>query len=629
MDDEPSGHLFGTPRAAEAAAALARGDIEAARSAVALCDPDARRADRTLMLVEADLAVRTRTATLFGLEQVRSACDTVHAAWADALISEYLFWQSDPAAFLHALDALAGVTDDALAPAPVLVGRGRLKRIVAVAQLFSGNPDGPQQGWRLVSEAVNDLTRAGWEEERAVAVALFSTLWTSISWDDVERSCAALEEATQRLRRLRSPYLSLALVGRAVVNFVAGDMHATHLSLDEADAVDGAGPGVVDVGVFTDFLRSLARMLGTWSGAAGHGGTSEAEFRRQADAFLLAAPERGAGSIAVVLGMVMADLGDMSAAESWLDRSLDQQSFTPYGYLDRDALRARIAVSRADIAAVDTIRQICDTYKRSGFARWAGILYARTALDARRAGLTELSANLHLEAEANLVDPPARTLWEILLTTPGDQAVAPAADRSRSILRLLAPAATVLDPDGTSRAVAASVARLLVVLATARRRMGVEEVIDRLWPDNDPAGGRNRLNQAVHRARRALGLGPDEFLVRSDEGVELVAHPAWRVDVWEFTDAVAGNLTARRAAFELYEADLCATQLAYDEAVLDARRRLHTAYCDLATNLIASNGADAAAVAARIERVGVDDPALVDAAAAALRLQGRGSLPSA
>src|SRR5689334_1184067 len=48
-------------------------------------------------------------------------------------------------------------------------------------------------------------------------------------------------------------------------------------------------------------------------------------------------------------------------------------------------------------------------------------------------------------------------------------------------------------------------AALVKLLALAPgQRLGREELIDRLWPDLDPAAGTNNFHQALHTARRLL-----------------------------------------------------------------------------------------------------------------------------
>lgn len=91
----------------------------------------------------------------------------------------------------------------------------------------------------------------------------------------------------------------------------------------------------------------------------------------------------------------------------------------------------------------------------------------------------------------------------------------------------------------------------VVKVVALRAVIAVEELIEILWPDTDPAVGRERLRTVLARVRRALGPG---VVVRDDEAVTL--SPAAEVDARTFDEraraaismaAVAGASEADRA----------------------------------------------------------------------------------
>jgi predicted ATPase len=114
-------------------------------------------------------------------------------------------------------------------------------------------------------------------------------------------------------------------------------------------------------------------------------------------------------------------------------------------------------------------------------------------------------------------------------------------------VRLLGGFAAAVDgtdvPDGAWRLRKAKELVKLLALAD-RHRLHREQAMEALWPGRDPASAANNLHQAVHAARRAIGV---EAIVVHDEMLRLES----AVDVAEFELAAAD---ARRAdTVEAYE----------------------------------------------------------------------------
>jgi len=161
-----------------------------------------------------------------------------------------------------------------------------------------------------------------------------------------------------------------------------------------------------------------------------------------------------------------------------------------------------------------------------------------------------------------------------------------------AVVRLLSPDLEVWRNGATVKLPGAG-ARILAVLVAQRQPVTVDRLADLLWPEIDLDAGRNRLNVTVHRLRKALDIRNDELLVRSTDGIALVPGTEWTIDGWLFADlAASAAADDRRTAFDLYRADLCSRQFAYDEALLTERRRLHALWVDLTVGLLSRGPTD-------------------------------------
>lgn len=154
----------------------------------------------------------------------------------------------------------------------------------------------------------------------------------------------------------------------------------------------------------------------------------------------------------------------------------------------------------------------------------------------------------------------------------------------RATIRLLGGFDVVIDgrtvPDDTwRRRQAASLVKLLCL--QPGRRMLREQVIDALWPDEDPDDAAPRLHKAAHYARRALG--PDSLVLARDV-VALLPHADVVVDLDLFDAAVAsaradGGAAGVERAIDVYRGDLLPDDLyeAWTEEARDRRRLQHLA----------------------------------------------------
>lgn len=143
-------------------------------------------------------------------------------------------------------------------------------------------------------------------------------------------------------------------------------------------------------------------------------------------------------------------------------------------------------------------------------------------------------------------------------------------------------------------------AEKLVRLLLARRAQGqqaitVDELIMRLWPDDDEQRGRKKLLPLLSNARRILE--PDieardsHFILRSAGSYFFDLNRSVTWDVVQFqgyvqqglaahrAGAYAGAIAALEAACALYQGDFLVED-AYADWAIEARRELVTTYCD-------------------------------------------------
>ncbi len=605
---------------------LADGDLVVLRGAVAAVP----QAERTLWLRVADTeaAVRLQVGGLAELQSLTAEADATEGAqdcraWMAAITAEHFFWRGDLLGLAVAEAALDLLPDEPLLPIRMLLARARLRRLAALGRLFSFDREGPLRARAVLDSALTDFTRGGWHEERAVTAALVSAMWAAVSWDEVRAGLRVLQEAVDLLRARRSHYLPLCLAGLALVAFLEGDMARVHDAASEAERLAAGMIPAVDVVVL--HLRGMARLVGEGPGAAG-------VLDEIAESFRAKMPQ-AAGSMATTAAAALADFGAYGVAEDWAGRARHGEAITPYGGFDREAVDARLElVHRPGEASLARFRDACLALESVGLDRFAGVTRLRAARDCERIGWDEPVAEMRAEGLAAVPPPPERTLWEAiwaepLLRRPVGVPVSGRGVRAGSggVLRVLRPDLGV-ERHGAILEVPLASARLLAVLVAERQALTVDRLLECLWPEVDPEAGRTRLNTAIYRIRRQLGLGPDELVVRRTDGVALVESDGWTVDAWEFERLVAGDGDARAGALGLYGGDLCGRQLAYDDRVDAERDRLQAVWTDLAAGLVDEGAVEPAAVAEAASRLRIDDPARMAPLAGALARAGHPAL---
>jgi predicted ATPase/DNA-binding SARP family transcriptional activator/DNA-binding CsgD family transcriptional regulator len=125
-------------------------------------------------------------------------------------------------------------------------------------------------------------------------------------------------------------------------------------------------------------------------------------------------------------------------------------------------------------------------------------------------------------------------------------------------------------------------AMLLKLLSLAPgHRLLRDQVLDVLWPDDDPKAAANRLHHALHVARRMLGSASGHLRLEGD-ALSLGPPEAVWIDVDAFEHALSAarrghELTAYRSALSLYAGDLLPGDL-YDDWAAPRREGLRHSY---------------------------------------------------
>jgi predicted ATPase/DNA-binding SARP family transcriptional activator/DNA-binding CsgD family transcriptional regulator len=174
---------------------------------------------------------------------------------------------------------------------------------------------------------------------------------------------------------------------------------------------------------------------------------------------------------------------------------------------------------------------------------------------------------------------------------------------------------------------------LVKLLALApRHRLHREQLIESLWPDQDPdAAGRN-LRVNLHAARRALASADDAdqtFLTIVGEEVVLQAPvPLW-IDAIEFERTAGealrtGDVELYRAALDLYGGDLLPADR-YEDWTIGRRERLRDIYLKLLSGYAdeLEQVGDVPALLDTLERILAADPTDEPSAARLMRVYAR------
>lgn len=544
-----------------------------------------------LRLLRAELASRDQTASLpdlLDLERtVRDAGAEDLVTWMNAILAEWGLWRGDFATFGYAFAAPSPRDADRLT---TLAG-ARLKRVQALVALAT-DATAPSTV-QLATEVGELFAAARAPEELGMTKVLFGLGQLAVS-DDLDPELVALiQRGVDELEALGADRLPAGLALVAWSTYLAGDFLTCSDTLDRyAEAETAPMPPLVIEGV--NAVHQLSRL---------HleGATDEIVTELRAIFERL----RRSTVPGWMIGPVADDLldhGQLEFAEDLLRAAGSVPSPVRAAGQALRGVQARVRILRfGDRSAVQDLFDLYEEWAAAGRARRSAASAARCAWSCRAAGLLDEADALERWARDQLAPFEELTPWEVAyLAGPRDGPTAPL----RGAVRVLHPDVAV-ERDGRSITVGDVQARLLAVLAAARRPVTTEWVITALWPEVDPDAGRNRLAAVLHRLRQKLALMPDELLRRTRHGLELDP-TGWEVDLWRFWELSDGTTDDRLAALELYQSDLAARQLAYDDVIEEHREQLRRRWLHTVRSLVAAGVLSEAEAQARAHRLGYE-----------------------
>jgi ATP/maltotriose-dependent transcriptional regulator MalT/DNA-binding SARP family transcriptional activator len=320
------------------------------------------------------------------------------------------------------------------------------------------------------------------------------------------------------------------------------------------------------------------------------------------------------------------------------ERSLSSFYVTPDAHFEAVLLATAEGTSRA-IARMDEPPATLMRHVAKWPRRWRPVL--RRRLDEAGAGSGYAVAAL-LSAIGDADDVARLQVWE-----KKQRKWIRDGRYSEDLARRISPTLVIHDLGGTALNLGARsvpitgvrrrAATLLLYLVSRPRQSATrDQVLDALWPDQDPIGAGNSLHQTLFFLRRELVTQPKgtkplvDYVPVTTENVRLV-HELVHVDSVSFlrqaAEAVARNPAGLEAArlVQSYGGPF-APEFEYEEWAIPWREHVHTAFLNLAEQAARARMADRPAEAAAILRHAIEvDPMAMDLKpllAAALHLSG-------
>lgn len=507
--------------------------------------------------------------------------------WASALVAEHHLWRFQLESVLIAQSSLSG------APQPTNAfgqyAHARLTRVAALAHRFDGASmdDGPERTFALL----------GLNEEVVATQLVHGVVVSSTANDD------EFENTLRRVLRESAAGVSLT-VDRKFLGWYAHGWAA--LWLDDTEGVDRAVVGMqttLPVGSvwFQRLLEVFETIQAVLSGAPESEVVDRVErlVRASRDAFI------NLPGFLVHLARVLLDRGLTVPAA----RVLGAISVTGFAVSEGLRLIVRESSSRLRlledpselaVAAVDEVLAGWQQLDLQGPYRWCALRLAR---DCDRVGLADDAARFQDLAEDE--GSMAAGLIERVASRPSRTAVTGVRE-----IRLLGPELALVGSAGTID-VSGMPALLLAHLAVERRPIAVERLITLLWPDESGDTGRSRLKVHLYRLRRALGLGPNELVVRDRAGLMLQPGDQWSIDLWQLHDALDHPTGGTHGQLDRAVLDLLDVQFPFDERLVEARRELRVKWVRAASLTIRAGGWDPSTAVASVSTLRIDDPDLL------------------
>ncbi len=499
---------------------------------------------------EAEALARRVVASATGAEELTRAR-------ALSVIGKAIWWQRDE----HGLRSVARMREAAdyfNQAAEILRGLGQRAAVASLAIYRAMWIDFELGRADSALEILNEALALSVDVPRRYTAVVYYRARVLTELGRHDESEADLEEVLRIARQLGDPGSRVAYVHweRFRRASMRGDADATvlHVQQTEAHRSDWWEHGRFDfLAEAADCLRRVGKTALAW----------EYLERVQAE------PGDAGHLIAMAEGALLASDGDPELAEQRL-RVVDRQGVTPRELWRATLLRAYAASRRGDSAA--------------------GALAARAFDEAARLGQPQLPLIQERELTESLL---------ALAVQIGSTAAA-ALEASELPLALSLLGRFELSEGGRPLPIGRSegqAAQLLKLVAVSGGELGAERAIEALWPEVDPATGRNRLRTVLGRLREAAG----EVVRR--EGERLVLREDVRVDLAQFQrdarealalargDRTAGVAVAR-SAIARYRGDLLPHDL-YEEwadTPRESARRTMLDLLDLCAGAAAERG---------------------------------------
>jgi hypothetical protein len=552
------------------------------------------RDDLIAHLLRADAMVRQMD---IDLAEVQALVERVHdevpptgdartgrlRAWASALLAERLATDGEVislAVARSALDEIAEVDLPVLPPMALRYARARLTRVESGAWLMVPSPDGLAEHRTRRDQAIAELLSLGFVEEVHATRGAMAGLMATALYEDIAENHHRLVDARTALGdehdSMWSPVLDYLL---GISSFEMCDMGGALLAFDR---IEGSRFRHRRLGVLPRYGRAFFRLVTAGASPTTIAGIEAAlaEVRRH--------DPRVAQHWYGQVTHTLADMGRPAAAAHFARLEGELPAIPVMGRVDRRILQLRVAAVNGQPVATDEVVRSVEAIAGFGHRRRAARAAVRLGHDLAAGGDPDGARTVHQWGLERL--PPRRelTLWEAWwarsVGEPGEPARSPGATAAGRVssprgpggprveVRVLAPTVEV-EVQGRPVEVSEAQAKLLLALAVAHPApLHIERASDVLWPDEELAATRSRLNSLVHRLRRVIE--PHGEAIGRSGDLLLLDESQVRVDLWWFQRALAGDPGERRKALLSVRGNLGDAQFPYDEGFFDERHRL-------------------------------------------------------
>jgi hypothetical protein len=513
---------------------------------------------------------------------------------------------------LRALEGLPALTAE-VGASDLVEGRSAMARRglhqvlhgLGVAATFSGDPGTVSEGRRLCELGFAVGESAGLDTAPVRGQHAYERVM--IGLDEPGEALAPMEVGIDALQSLGRPEAANQLVQLADLH---GRLNRPEQGLALLDVArewaertgnDLAGPSI-------DLARAGLELL-----ARGPSERSDAQLRDAWRAVLAAGRlRRAAPGFAVRIANGMLDHGDTERCARWLERAAaavggEVQRGYHAAYAEAVEQRRRHLSGEIPLLPLPD-RDGLFAAQPAGWAEAACTI----AWDHLRAGDPGPAREVAARLGGRVPEPWNARLAPALASTDPDGAVAPGPSAGPALyVRLLCPSLAVEREGRPVPAPSGHAARLLALLVAAGAPVGIDALVEDLWPGvaADGAAARNRFHQVVHRLRRSLGTGPDGP-VRVEGGVAWLDPDGLGSDVADLRALGGGRPEALAALLEGIRSELCAAQFAYDDAFDETRWELSQRIVDASAALLSSGWPSGREVVAALRARLPEDPRL-------------------